>query len=542
VSLRNQPIRSGLVAGFAVVLLGSFVALGCVQGPKGAFNRVWGPDSVASKTAKGAKKLVSFGRDQEKSVDEKQALAGKTDDRRESTKRGIAQVSGEKPASRSAESAGRARISKHSAVASAAPKGAVVAPFVQKRAPKSGEVQDPFLDEFKRVDLAKTERAKAPAGKAPSAGPVIVPGTGFVPGFDAQMAQIRASVAQEQAAVEKAKLDREKIAAARIEVEKLLKQAHSADEKGQMEQAVKLARAADNLAHANGVLFAPNEDQPEDLLQRLRDKKVRAIAAQKKAEALIAAGTPHVDVAHAAAAPSETADSGLRHANEFIVNDTLSQPAAPAPKPALAAAAPALHDANLVRPAAAPLPERHSQPGVTVVRSRGSAHNEMIVDSRTVDWRFPERVSSDVSVAASSVGRTKRQSTAALDRAPLQRGAVVNAAGTATRFTRGDSDDQFSSVNGLRWSSHVDREGESVKAGRWVRSGSPDDEPEFLQPMEEGQAAPELLDETAAAPHRAPASSSPELLTTGGQSFLIGLGVAAAIAVGLGLWHRKHTA
>jgi hypothetical protein len=186
VSLRNRPVRRGLVVGFAVAFFGSVLALGCVQGPKGAFNRVWGTDGVASKTAKS---LKSLGRRGEKDIDEEKALAekDKKTGKKNSKKGDILQASGEKPESKKkSEPAGRSWITRPAQFASALSNGITAAPFIQKREPKSNEVQDPFLNEFERIDIAKNTATKKPSAKSPVAAPASRPANTFAPGFDAR--------------------------------------------------------------------------------------------------------------------------------------------------------------------------------------------------------------------------------------------------------------------------------------------------------------------------------------------------------------------
>jgi hypothetical protein len=127
------------------------------------------------------------------------------------------------------------------------------------------------------------------------------------------------------------KVESPELVAARLEVAALLKQARAADQHGHFDRAMEFARAADDLASARGLHLNPNENRPEDMLQRLREKKFAAesgsrLAALRKASPEIS-NTVEVAQEEAGRVQVVADDMGhdvrggtVRHANEFERN------------------------------------------------------------------------------------------------------------------------------------------------------------------------------------------------------------------------------
>ncbi len=476
VSLRNQPVRRGLVAGFAVALFGSLLALGCVQGPKGAFERVWGTDGVASKATKSLKSIVRREDEVDPETAEKLNLVDKKNHSKKS--RGeILQASTTKSGSDEKEKSGRSWIKKPAQLASSLSNGIIAAPFVKKRNPNESDVQDPFLAEISPQQIAKSS---TPA-KRPAAASGARPGNAFAPGFNTQMAQLNAEASRDRAAATmlaqansakanaakaqaaqqalaqarsqaianmkegprpktpETKAESPELVALRKDVAELMRQARAADQHGHLNRAMELALSADALAQSKGLKMAPNDNRPEDLLQRLREKQFAFEHSSKSASLLASAPvvTPHAEsilqgqkrmvegegIDRKEAAPrNETsvnvvsrefeegpALGSIRHADEL--KEDLVHAIAPQPRSAVAngqrrTPSHSIHRANPEsltglfpeggwqpaefedRQPQAPRQIQELPPAIPMpVASTG----EMIVDTNAIHWRFPPR-------------------------------------------------------------------------------------------------------------------------------------------------------
>jgi hypothetical protein len=76
----------------------------------------------------------------------------------------------------------------------------VLSPFVKKRDPKASDVEDPFLKDLNRTELAANTRK--PATKNVPKGTAQKPGVAFAKGFDTQLTQIKKDVAREKSLAE----------------------------------------------------------------------------------------------------------------------------------------------------------------------------------------------------------------------------------------------------------------------------------------------------------------------------------------------------
>ncbi|MGE3314610.1 MAG: hypothetical protein AB7O26_05790 [Planctomycetaceae bacterium] len=554
-SLRNQPLRSGLAAGFAVTLFGSLLALGCVQGPKGAFNRVWGPESYAAKTTKAIK---SFGK-QETAVDEKEQLASAKNSKKKTDKDALAKSSSSSSTKTGASK--RSSSSKEAEIAKSE-KGSILAPFSKKRNPKSPEIEDPFLKDLKKTEIAANTR-KAPAKNTPN---MQKPGVAFAKGFDTQMAQIKSDVAREKtlAAALKKKTEAEAaaMAAARREVNELLTQARAADKRGDLAQAQKLAHSADELVASKQIILASGEERPEDFLQHIRERQVVQENAKKAAAALASAVSSGSDDDLLELRRPEEVRRDLAAA---ATRKPAAQPARPALKPTaerpavaeeveLVAAAPAPQvQIKVQRVAVAPplpLPRRLAavtpqRGGKPVVRETEMTE-EMIFDSHVVDWRFPlenrtSPAASDYKEVQVSYQEVARQRTSKGARVTANsarwrsaneghvrsnRGSVVtaDAANDAPRFSRDDLHETGSSR--VQMSSHTDRGSRFADISAKTLSESA---PELLESTGNEQSL-----ETA----NAPAAQAKPAESSHGWSFAFGFFFAGLFAVGVALRNR----
>lgn len=608
VSLRNQPLRRGLIAGFAVTLFGSFLALGCVQGPKGAFNRVWGPESYASKTSKALKGLGK----KETAVDEqKEKLAEAKDGKAKPKKDSLAQASGTKEAAKKSGLSNTSK-SKKSEIAENDRSRSFLSRLGRNKSTKIDDVEDPFLKDLqkdvakdrKRTEIAANTRKPAPKGQPkPATAAPAKPGIAFAKGFDTQLSQLKADVAREKALAEvakkKAEAEAAAMAAAKREVDALLTQARAADKHGEMAQAQKLAKTADELVTSRRIVFTAGEERPEDFLQKLRDKQV-ALAAQEHAKKL-------AELAKSAPALTDDDSIELKRAEDVHRSATKVATKTPAAesrtsvgrsnalRPSVGNRAPELpEEIELAeRPApqvqikvqrvavSQPLPRQIDNAVETRIVSPATAHvtvsqipltrhvaaaplihsgvkpqvretaltRDMIFDSRVVDWRFPlesrkgPAVSDyrEVQVSYEEPARGSRPSTGTQQaRVTANSGQWRAATEGRVRTNRGTIVNAKGDFASARLSHDAEIESSRVQMSSHTAAGN-----QFIETAATTDAAPELLpttgDENGAQAGIDPVTPTAPKTVAGasnGWSFVLGACFAGICALGLALGTR----